>query len=154
MLNKMKLSNENLVDILKRIAFVCNERHVKHLKYISNEILHDIESSNSAIVRSIRTLLLFDKIILFSVEKMLSLVWNHMTKREQIRQNVIQRMQKSKQRMKVRYDKEVNVKMFTFNQYVFLLNINFIFKKNTSRWRKSFVIADKASEHNFNYKFL
>ena len=56
-----------------------------------------------------------------------------MTRREQIRQNVIQRMQKSKQRMKVRYDKEVNVKMFTFDQYVFLLNINLIFKKNTLR---------------------
>ena len=92
MLNKMKFSNENLVDILRKVAFACNERHVKHLKYISNEILHDIESFNSTIVRSVKTLLLFDKIILSNVEKMLSLVWNHMTKRKQIRQNVIQRM--------------------------------------------------------------
>ena len=74
MLNKMKLSNENLVDILRRVASACNERHVKHLRYTSNEILHDIESSNSAIVRSVKTLLLFDKIILSSVEEMLSLV--------------------------------------------------------------------------------
>ena len=74
MLNKMKLSNENLVDILRRVASACNERHVKHLKYISNEILHDIEFSNSTIVKSIKTLLLFDKIILSNVEKMLSLV--------------------------------------------------------------------------------
>ena len=74
MLNKMKLSNENLVDILERVAFVCNERHVKHLKYISNEILHDIEFFNLTIVRSIKTLLLFDKIILFNVEEILLLV--------------------------------------------------------------------------------
>ena len=154
MLNKMKLSNENLVDILRRVAFACNERHVKHLNYISNEILHDIEFFNSTIIRSIKTLLLFDKIIFSNVEKMLSFVWNHMIKRKQIRQNVIQRMQKSKQRMKVRYDKKVNVKMFTSDQYVFLLNINLIFKKNTFRWRKSFVIANKTNEHNFNYKFL
>ena len=74
MLNKIKLSNKNLVDILKRVAFACNERHVKHLNYTSNEILHDIEFSSSTIIRSIKTLLLSDKIILFSVEKMLSLV--------------------------------------------------------------------------------
>ena len=74
MLNKMKLSNENFVDILKKVAFACNERYVKHLNYTSNEILHDIEFFNSAIVRSIKTLLLSDKIILFSVEEMLSLV--------------------------------------------------------------------------------
>ena len=74
MLNKMKLSKENFVDILRKVTFTCNERHVKHLRYISNEILHDIESFNLTIVRSIKTLLLFDKIILFNVEKMLSFV--------------------------------------------------------------------------------
>ena len=56
--------------------------------------------------------------------------------------------------MKIRYDKKINIKMFIFDQYVFLLNINSIFAKNTFRWRESFVIANKTDEHNFNYKFL
>ena len=153
-MNKMTFSNENVIDTLRKAASTCNERYVKHLNYISNQILHDIELRDSAIVRSVKTTMLFDKIVLFIVEKMLSYVWNHMTRRKQIHQNVIQRTRKSKQQMKTRYDKKVNIKMFIFDQYVFLLNINSIFAKNTSRWRESFVIADKTNEHNFNYKFL
>ena len=153
-MNKMTFSNENVIDTLRKIASTCNERYVKHLNYISNQILHDIEFRDSIVVRSIKTTMLFDKIILSIVEEMLLYVWNHMIKRKQIHQNVIQRTRKSKQRMKIRYDKKINIKMFIFDQYVFLLNINSIFAKNTSRWRKSFVIANKTNEHNFNYKFL
>ena len=70
----MQFSNKNFIDILRKIAFVCNKRYVKYLNYISNEILHDIEIFNLTIVRLIKTLLLFDKIIFFNVEKILSLV--------------------------------------------------------------------------------
>ena len=153
-MNKMTLPDENVIDTLRKVASTCNERYVKHLNYTPNQILHDIELRDSVVVRSVKTTMLSDKIVLSTVEEMLPYVWNHMTRREQIHQDVIQRTRKSKQRMKARYDKEINIKMFISDQYVFLLNTNSIFAKNTFRWREPFVIANKANEHNSNYKLL
>ena len=73
-MNKMTFSNENFIDTLKKIASTCNERYMKHLNYISNQIFHNIEFRDLTIVRSIKTTMLFDKIIFFIVEKMLSYV--------------------------------------------------------------------------------
>ena len=92
--------------------------------------------------------------MLFNLDEMLSLIWNHMTKREKIYRNVIKRMTKIKQRIKKRYDREIKFKLFVFDQYVFFRNINFIFDKNVSSWRESFVIVDSTNEHEFNYHFL
>ena len=153
-INKMRKSNENFLDIFRRAFFACNERHIMHLEYTLNQILHDIESFNSAIVRSVQLLQLFEKIVLFNFDEMLSLMWNHMTRREKIRKNVIERTSKTKQRMKKRYDREIKLKLFVLDQYVFLRDINLIFDKNVSRWRESFVIVDSTSEHEFNYHLL
>ena len=153
-INKMRKSDENFLDIFRRALSACNERHITHLEYTLNQILHDIESFNSAIVRSVQLLQLFEKIVLSSLDEMLSLMWNHMTRREKIRRNVIKRISKTKQRMKKRYDREVKFKLFVFDQYVFLRDINLIFDKNVSRWREPFVIADSTNEHESSYHLL
>ena len=77
-----------------------------------------------------------------------------MIKREKIRKNVIKRISKTKQRMKKRYDREIKLKLFVFDQYVFFRDINLIFDKNVFRWRESFVIVDSTNEHEFNYHLL
>ena len=56
-----------------------------------------------------------------------------MTRREKIRKNVIERTSKTKQRMKKRYDREIKLKLFVFDQYVFFRDINLIFDKNVFR---------------------
>ena len=73
-INKMRKSNENFLDIFRRTLFACNERHITHLEYIFNQILHDIEFFNFAIVRSVQFLQLFEKIVLFNFDEMLSLM--------------------------------------------------------------------------------
>ena len=93
-INKMRKSNENFLDIFRRTLFACNERHITHLEYTFNQILHDIEFFNFAIVRFVQLLQLFEKIVLSNFDEMLSLMWNHMTKREKIRRNVIERTSK------------------------------------------------------------
>lgn len=153
-MNKMKKSNENFFDIFRRTVFVCNERHIIHLKYISNQILHNIEFFNFAIVRFVQFFQLFEKIMLFNFDEMLSLIWNHIIKREKIRKNVIKRISKIKQRIKKRYDREIKSKLFVSNQYVFFRDTNMIFDKNVFRWRESFVIANSTNEHEFNYHIL
>ena len=125
-MNKMKKSNENFFDIFRRTIFVCNNRHIKHLKYIFNQILHNIEFFNFVVVRFVQFLQLFEKIMFFNFDEMLSLIWNHMIKREKIHKNVIKRMTKIKQRMKKRYDREIKFKLFVFDQYMFFRDINFI----------------------------
>ena len=153
-INKMKKSNENFFDIFRRTFSACNERHITHLKYIFNQILHEIEFFNFAIVRFVQFLQLFEKIVLFNFDEMLSLIWNHIIKREKIRKNVIKRISKTKQRIKKRYDREIKFKLFVFDQYVFFRNINFIFDKNVFRWRESFVIVNSTNEHEFHYHLL
>ena len=153
-INKMRKSDENFLDIFRRAFSACNERHITHLEYTFNQILHDIESFNFAIVRFVQFLQLFEKIVLSNFDEMLSLMWNHMIKREKIRKNVIKRISKTKQRMKKRYDREIKLKLFVFDQYVFFRDINLIFDKNVFRWRESFVIVDSTNEHEFNYHLL
>ena len=153
-MNKMKKFNENFLDIFRRAIFVCNDRHIKYFEYIFNQILHDIEFFNLVVVRFVQFLQLFEKIMFFNFDEMLSLIWNHMIKREKIHKNVIKRMTKIKQRIKKRYDREIKFKLFVFDQYVFFRDINFIFDKNVFRWRESFVIVNSTNEHEFNYHFL
>ena len=73
-INKMRKSNENFLDIFRRTFSACNERHITHLKYIFNQILHDIEFFNFAIVRFVQFLQLFEKIVLSNFDEILSLM--------------------------------------------------------------------------------
>ena len=73
-INKMRKSDENFLDIFRRALSACNERHITHLEYTLNQILHDIEFFNSAIVRSVQLLQLLEKIVLSNFDEMLSLM--------------------------------------------------------------------------------
>lgn len=105
-MNKMKTSGEDLIDLLRRAAPACNERHVEHLGYTPLQILHGIDFT-SVSVRSLRALAILEKVVLPSPEDMLPLVWDHMARREELRKDVIHRTTKAKQRMKERYDRGV-----------------------------------------------
>ena len=56
-----------------------------------------------------------------------------MTKRKEFRRKIITRIFETKQKMKKRYDREIQSKLFVFDQYVFLRDINLIYDKNVSR---------------------
>ena len=73
-MRKMKISDENFFDILRKITIIINDRHIEHLNYIFNEINYDIESRNKTIVNTIKMLRYFEKIILSISEDMLSLI--------------------------------------------------------------------------------
>ena len=150
-MNKMKEFDENMINLLKKIESICNERHIEYFKYTSLKILHEIDHT-SIVVRSIRALTISKKMILSSTKKMLFFVWNHMIKKKKIKRNVVIRITKTKQRMKKRYDRNVTLRKFVSKQFVFLKNINFIYDKNVFRWRDLFVISEYVEEYESNYK--
>ena len=56
-----------------------------------------------------------------------------MIRREKIRHEIIENKSKTMQIMKKRYDRDVQIKIFVFDQYVFFRNINLIYDKNISK---------------------
>ena len=150
-MNKMKIPGEDFIDLLRRAAPACNERHIEHLGYSPSEILHGIDPTPTA-VRSIQVLAIPEKVVLPSAEDMMPLVWDHMARREEQRKDVVQRTRKAKQRMKERYDRGVIPREFTPGQFVFLRDTNLIYDKNVPRWRGPFVISGYAGEHRSSYK--
>lgn len=106
-MNKMKKEDENFVDTLRRAIFACNEKHIEHLSYLFDEIIFEIESRTFATISLIQATIRDEKIVLSTFEKMTSLIWNHMTRREKLRKNVVERTEKAKRKMKERYDVDV-----------------------------------------------
>ena len=56
-----------------------------------------------------------------------------MTRREKFRKNVVKRIDKTKQRMKKRYDVDVKQQKYFLEQIVFFRNSNSIHNKTKSR---------------------
>ena len=53
-MRKMKLFNENLINILWKNIIVVNKKHIKHLSYSFNKIIYDIEFKNILTINSIK----------------------------------------------------------------------------------------------------
>ena len=152
-IKKMRHSNKNFIDTLRRNIIIVNDKHIEYLNYSSNEIIYDIEFKNISIINSIKMYNILKKLILFSFDEMLSFVWNHMTRRKKLRYKMTENKNKAIQIMKKKYDRDVQIKIFVFEQYVFLRNINLIYDKNISKWKKFFVINEYEKEHDINYIF-
>ena len=150
-MNKMKESSENMLDILRKVTSTCNERHVEHLEYFFIQILHEIDQT-STFVRFLSALIISKKIVLLISKKMLFLMWDYMIRRKKRHQNVVKRIIHAKQRMKERYDKKITSREFVFGQFVFFRNINMIYDKNIFRWRDFFVIFKYVEKHKSSYK--
>ena len=73
------------------------------------------------------------KLVLFSFDEMLFLVWDHMARREKLRHKMTENKSKTIQIMKKKYDRDVQIKIFVSEQYVFLRNTNLIYDKNISK---------------------
>ena len=56
-----------------------------------------------------------------------------MTRREKLRHKVTENKSKTIQIMKKKYDRDVQIKIFVSEQYVFLRDTNLIYDKNISR---------------------
>ena len=152
-MRKMRHSNENFIDTLRKDIIIVNDRHIEHLNYSSNEIIYDIEFKNISIVNSVKMYNISKKLILSSSDEMLPLVWNHITRRKKLRHKMTENKSKTIQIMKKRYDRDVQAKIFVSEQYVFFRNINLIYDKNIPRWRKFFVINEYEKEHDTSYTF-
>ena len=152
-MKKMKHSNENFINTLKKDIIVVNDKHIEHLNYSPNEIVYGIELKDISIVNSIKMYNISKKLILFSFDEMLSFVWNHMARRKELRHKITENKSKTMQIMKKRYDRDVQTKIFVFDQYVFFRNINLIYDKNISKWKRFFVINEYEKEHDISYIF-
>ena len=93
------------------------------------------------------------KIVLLTFKKIISYIWNHITRRKKLRKNIVKRIEKTKQKMKKRYDVNVKQQKYFFEQIVFFKNSNSTYNKTKLRWNKSFVITNFDEKHKFNYKF-
>ena len=138
--------------VLEKGTHAANDRHIEHLGYSPNEIVYGIEPRDISVVNFVKALKYPEKIVLPSEEEMMPLVWDHMARREEAQQKVIDRTTKAKQRMKERYDRGVQPKIFVTGQYVFLRDNNLIFDKNVPRWNGPFVISGPGGEQNSSYK--
>ena len=67
-INKIKQSNENMFNILKKITLTCNERYIEHFEYFFIQILHEINQI-LIFVRFLSVLIISKKIILFISKK-------------------------------------------------------------------------------------
>ena len=84
---------------------------------------------------------------------MISYIWNHITRREKFRKNIVKRIEKTKQKMKKRYNVDVKQQKYFFEQIVFFKNLNSTHNKAKLRWNESFVITNFDEKHESNYKF-
>ena len=151
-MKKMIKSKNTQKTILKKNTYAINDRHIEHFDYSLNKIVYNIESRNINVVNFVKTLKYSKKIVLSFEKKMMFLIWNHMIKKEKIQQKIIDRITKIKQRMKKKYNRNVQFKIFVIDQYVFFRNNNLIFDKNVFRWNEFFVISEFDEKQNFNYK--
>ena len=150
-LRKMRHSNENFIDTLKKSIIAVNDKHIEHLDYTFNEIIYGIEFRDTSIVNSTKMYNISKKLILPSFDEMFPLMWDHMARQKKIRHEMTENKNKAMQIMKKRYDRDVQTKTFVFDQYVFLRNTNLIYDKNIPRWKEPFVINEYEEEHNTNY---
>ena len=72
-INKIKKFKKNFIDLLKKTKSIYNNCYVKYLEYTSLKILHNINYISIAI-RSIKTLTILKKVVLFSIKNLLSLM--------------------------------------------------------------------------------
>ena len=114
-MRKMIKSKNTQKTILKKNIHAINDRHIEHFDYSLNEIVYDIEFRNINVVNFVKTLKYSKKIVLSFEKKMMFLIWNHMIKKKIIQQKIIDRIIKTKQRMKKKYDRNVQLKIFVIN---------------------------------------
>lgn len=151
-MRKMRKPGEDFIETLRRVTAVINDRHIEHLGYTANEITYGVEPRSESVVNAVKMMKYPEKIVLPTAEEMLPLVWDHMARREEIRKEVITRKSKANQRMKERYDRGVQPKVFVAGQYVFLRDTNLTYDKNVPRWNGPFIINGPGGEHNSSYK--
>ena len=147
---KIRETREEWEDALFWVTARVNSWMIEHLDYSPIEIITGIQTLIS-IERKIRIDSLPTQLKVLTDEQMFPLVWDYMTRKIDIREDVHNQSIRKKEQEKIWYDKGVKMHYFNPGNFVLLRDSTPHLGKLTERWRGPFLIDSFGGDHGVLY---